>query len=254
MTLAEKKGGAMKKYGLLCILFCLIASLMVVGCGDDKDNDNPTGPSVDPEDYDFYFAVSSLNDPYRENEFLIVVDSYSGERVEGVAVMADDQEVIMSNMWNTWTGIVTLDDNPSHHFAVVIGGDSFVFDLETASMPDVNWPQLYNPMEAMELAWTLDPDQNSEYQWLFADAEDISGNDDEKEVELDVAARSYTVPANWFDASFTDYHFYLVENNVKVVDELIAFSTEMSVADYWSYKQSTDRVALIKRIAKQLNR
>ena len=79
-------------------------------------------------------------------------------------------------------------------------------------------------------------------------------SDYEKEVELDVAARSYTVPANWFDASFTDYHFYLVENNVKVVDELIAFSTEMSVADYWSYKQSTDRVALIKRIAKQLNR
>lgn len=244
----------MKKYGVLCILFCLITSLLVVGCGDDKDNDNPTGPSIDPEDFDFYFAVSSFDAPYRDNEYLVVVDSYSGETVEGVTVIADDQEVMMSNMWNTWTGLATLDEGSSHHFAVVIGGDSFVFDLETVSTPDVNWPVLYNPAEAMNLAWTLDPDQDSEYQWLFADAANMSGNDDEKEVALDVAARSYTVPANWFDASFTDYHFYIVENNIKVVDDLIAFSTEISFADYWPYEKSSDKIALIKRIAKTLNK
>ena len=246
----------MKKFRWLFLILCLVLSLTIISCGDDdKKDDNSTGPTVDPEDFDFCFAISSYELAQKEINYEIMLASYSGEVIEEATLAVDGEAIELFVLYDIWYCDIVLDDSGTHNFNVNINDESYDFDLDLASAVTATWPETYVHSVGMTVDWTLSPNTNSQYQFFYGYAyNSLTYEEEDKEELLEASDRSFDVPANWFGDDYDSYSFDIDEVNYIVEDNLLALSFEMAYADYGSYKKGVTNVDRMRRIAKSLDK
>ncbi|MCF7858183.1 MAG: hypothetical protein K9N07_02505 [Candidatus Cloacimonetes bacterium] len=218
----------MKKSALLFFVITFSLLLFISGCSKDDGNNGTTGPSIDPNDYDFYMVVSEAD---LSGEYMITVSPIENNTIESLELVVNDYSVTMVNYvnMNMWAGTTTLDQGQTYPVALTMNDIDYSFNMKTAYIPSVNWPEEWIVTEATDLSWSLTAD--AQYQDLYATATDYTIWD-EQYVNLDASARSHTIPANWVDSTLTNYNLLLMEMNFSFDENLICNCMSASEVDY----------------------
>jgi len=224
------------------LFITLIASMLLTGCGDDKKTNSPSGPEIDPTDYNYYFGISSIVRDGRDNEYLVAVSSYDGTAIASAEVTVAGQTYTLENAYGILIGYVTLPQIGAYSYEVVIDGNKeFNFNLAPAPVVEAQWPQTIMIGEDFDVSWSLSPNQDPQVQEFSGYAYDEMGDEEDHFETLSTSARSYTVPGNWFSTDMTSYEYDLIAVNYATDGEMIGVSVEGSFIEYYAYGKSTNK-------------
>jgi len=196
----------------------------ITGCSDDEND--PTGPSIDPEDYDYYMTVSAEQG---RGDYIIIISPMANNVITSMELSVNGVDVIMVNYPSMWAGTTEMDEGQTYQVEAVINGSDYSFSIVTAHIPAVNWPAIWDITEPTAIIWSLT--SNAEYQEFYATATDYTIWDDNYE-DLNNSDRSYTIPANWVDPLLTDYSLLLIEMNFAFENDLIVSCMSFDAAFY----------------------
>jgi len=244
----------MKKSFMMFLFVTVVLSMLITGCSDDKKSStgpDPSGPVIDPTDYNYYFGVSSLYSD-RNEEYLIAVSSYDGTIISTVEVSVSGETYILESAgFGAFIGYIDLPDAGVYSYEVVIDGDKeFSFNLSPAPIVNAQWPDAVTVGDDFDVTWTLTPNQDPQVQEFSGYAYDEMDNEEDVYETLLPSARSYTVPGNWFSNSMTSFDYDLIVANYEIDGQMIAVSVEGSFAEYYSYgKSENNKLDLIKKAA-----
>jgi len=224
----------MRRFSLLILIFTIVSMslLTVTGCSKDDDDDNgPTGPSIDPNDYEFYMVVSSTD---LRSEYVLSLSSMGTTPIESVELTINGSMVTMVNYMNNWAGFTNMEENSNYQVEMTINEVDYSFDMQVPYVPIVNWPNTWNIPEETEVTWTLAAD--AEYQDIYGSGQDGYAYD-EAYTDLNPSDRSYTIPPNWLDSSLLEYNLLLMEMNFSFDNDLIINCFSSSEMDYAADRQ-----------------
>ncbi|MBN1326515.1 MAG: hypothetical protein JW996_01055 [Candidatus Cloacimonetes bacterium] len=250
----------MKKALLFFLIVLLSLSLFITGCGDDDDDDNGngTGPSTDPEDYEYFFLVMRSGE---REAYTVMLMNYDGDPINNVNFAINGQNVDMTyfELGAYWFADVELEVGETYNYELSINRESWDFDLATAAIPVVDWPNSFDPAQGMDVSWILNPNENSMVQefggtsWIYDEVNQEYELIDEEYVLLEGDARNYNVPANWMSDGQDEYDFMLAETNYYFTDKFLAVAVELSIALYGDWERDQiDEIAIAKKIASHL--
>jgi len=247
----------MRRLILPFLVVLLMFSVTIIGCSDDDDNGGgATGGDTNPQDYDYYFAISKSMFEDKDSQFTAIVQSYQGSPIQSVQLSIDGTAVEMyanPAYEGAWGGLVTLtDDLVSHNFDLTINGTQYEYTLTKSAYPDVEWPDNYVMSQGMEINWTLEPNSNSDIQEIFAYGDNGPNDTEEIMQTIEAHKRSFQIPANWFEESYSDYSFELWEVNYKIKDNLLATSVEIDHQEYDDSKKQTEPLKRLREIVNQI--
>lgn len=217
----------MKKITMMLMIFTFILMGLFTGCSSDDDDDNgPTGPSIDPNDYEFYMVVSSTGS---RGEYVLSVSSTSSTSIQSLELTINGATVSMVNYMNNWAGFTNMTENETYQVEMIMNDNDYSFSMTIPYTPVVNWPTTWNIAEDTSITWTLTSD--AEYQEIYGTATDNVIWDDAY-ADLDPSDRAFTIPANWVDASLTEYNLLLMEMNFSFDNDLIINCFSSSEMEY----------------------
>jgi len=234
----------MKKIFLFMIVLVFASTLFIAGCGDD-DGGSTTDPTIyEMEDYNYFLSISNVLNDDRDS-YVIIISSLNQNQIETAELEINGEEIVLEEQgyegFNFWiaafdevdTGLNLLCD-------LKIDDKSYSLNLILPAYPIVNWPTEFDPTLGYDINWTLEA--NSQYQYFYGSGAtyDWEGSEeyDEEIVELDVSARSYSIPENWLDSDLQDYDFSLDEYSIAVDGKVIAAAVSSSYAYYYQYSRS----------------
>jgi len=235
----------MRKFTILILIltFCLIG--FISGCSNDDDNGDPTGPSINPDDYDFYMVVSSTG--LRSN-YMLNVSPMETNVIQTLELTLNGSAVIMTNYMSTWVGLADMTEGQTYQVEMTINSTDYSFTMTTAYIPAVNWPNVWMVTEPTDLSWTLT--SNAEYQEIYGTATD-NVIWDEVYADLNASDRSFTIPANWVNVTLPEFNLMLMEMNFSFDDDLIINCISASEMDYGILSES-DKIRISKDITKRI--
>ncbi|MCK4654411.1 MAG: hypothetical protein KAU01_08195 [Candidatus Cloacimonetes bacterium] len=239
----------MKKLLIFLVLIPFIFSGFILGCSDDDDNGGTTGPSVDVEEFEYYFGLMYI--PSLRASWFIQVYAYEGSEITDLQLLINGIDIAMADYQGLyWTSSVPveLDEGQTNSFDLTINQlENHTFTLKNVCYPTVNWPLTWFLGQNTEVSWTLAED--SDYQDFIVSG--ISESDDEEKYQnLDPSDRSYTIPANYISTGYDLYTLMLMEYNYIVEGEFIAGSISFSGVYYGILEKnniSTDKLFKISR-------
>ena len=238
-------GVEMRKFSIfiLVLTFCLVG--LISGCSNDDESGDPTGPSINPDDYDFYMVVSSTG---LRSEYIINVSPMDTNTIQTLELTVNGSTVNMTNYMSMWVGLTNMNEGQTYQVEMAMNGSDYSFTMTTVHIPVVNWPNTWTVTEPTDLSWTLT--SNAEYQEIYGTATDNTIWD-EAYADLNASDRSYTIPANWVNAALPEFNLMLMEMNFSFDDDLIINCMSASEMDYGILSES-DKIRISKDFAKKI--
>ncbi len=235
----------MKKITILILILTFCLTGFISGCSKDDDNGDPTGPSINPDDYDFYMVVSSTG--LRSN-YMLNVSPMETNTIQTLELTVNGSAVIMTNYMSMWVGLTDMTEGQTYQVEMTINSTDYSFTMITAYIPAVNWPNTWTVTEPTNLSWTLT--SNAEYQEIYGTATD-NVIWDEVYADLNASDRSFTIPANWVNVTLPEFNLMLMEMNFSFDDNLIINCMSASEMDYGILSES-DKIRISKDITKRI--
>lgn len=231
------------------LLITVVVSMLLSGCGDDKKKD-PTGPGLNPDDYHYYFGISSLYDD-RDEEYLVGVSSYDGTEITSVEVTVAGQTYILEPTFGGFIGSITLPSIGAYNYEILIDGNKdYSFNLSPAPKINAQWPDDISAGVGFDVNWNLTPNQDPQVQEISAYSYNEMGEEHEEFEELSPSARSFSVPGSWFSSDMNSFDLDLIVVNYETDGDIIGVSVESSYAEYYSFgKSEKTKLDLIKKAA-----
>ena len=218
----------------------------ISGCSDD---DGPSEPSINPEDYSYYMVVAAMD--LLRSEYIITITPMNNNVITSVELSINGVDVVMSNYMGTWSGLTEMDQGLTYQVETNINGNDHSLTINTPHIPIVDWPMNWVITEPTTISWTLT--SNAEYQEFYATATDFTIWDENYE-DLNNSDRSFTIPGNWVDPLLTDYYLMLMELNFSFDDDLIVSCMSVDEAAYGILENMSvhDKIKISKEIFKRI--
>ena len=216
----------MRKFTILFLVLTFSMMGLITGCGDDEDG-GTTGPSINPEDYDFYMTVTATN--YQRNENVITIIPMDNNIITSLEVFVNGDAVVISNYMDLWIGSTNMNEGQAYQIEMIINDNNYSFTINIPHIPIVNWPVSWIITEPTTINWTLTAD--AEYQEIYGTSTD-NITWDEAYADLGPSDRSFTIPANWVDPNYPDFDLMLMEMNFSFEDNLIVSCMSFDEAFY----------------------
>ncbi|MEA2097132.1 MAG: hypothetical protein U9P73_10635 [Candidatus Cloacimonadota bacterium] len=234
----------MRKFTILFLIFAFSMMSFITGCSDDESG-GTTGPSIDPEDYDYYMLVSATGN--QRSDYIITITPMNDNVIISVEISINGIDVVMSSYMDMWSGYTNMEEGQTYQVEAVINGTDHSLTINTPYIPIVDWPTNWNITEPTIISWTLT--SNAEYQEFYATATDYI-TWDENYADLDPSDRSFTIPGNWVDPLLTDYYLMLIEMNFSFEDNLIVSCMSANEAGYGILREMSvnDKIKISQNI------
>jgi len=243
----------MKKSIIWFVVISLIVSIFM-GCASSKKKKSPTGPDVCPEDFNFYLAVSRQDYFSRDDNYMVMLQSYTGADITSAILTVNGVEYPMQYNYGSLIAYITLDGMEAVSWELEINGeDSYSFNLAPVPQLTVEWPEEIEFGLGFSVGWELNPNQNPEYQEiscaLYSEMEE--GYFDYE--VLGGSTRSFNVPNSWVPDGYYSYSYDLIAANYVMDGELLVMAIEVSYQYYGLWGKSPDNVMdKVREIAPRL--
>jgi len=243
----------MKKSIIVIVIIVLIVSIFA-GCASSKKKKTPTGPDVCPEDFNFYLAVTRQDYYSRDDNYMVILQSYTGTDITSASLTVNGADYPMENNYGMLIAYITLAGMEEVSWVLLINGEeSYSFNLAPISQLVVDWPEEIEYGLGFSVGWELNPNQNPEYQEISCA---LYSEMDEEFWDYEVlngSRRSFNVPKSWVKEGYYSYSYDLIAANYVMDGELLVMAIEASYQYYGLWvKSPVDVMDKVKGIAKRL--
>ena len=228
-----------KKRMLGMLMLTLLISAFSFGCSKSSSSTNNDGPNgINPADYSYYMGIVKNTDSKDAYSIMFFSEKVL---IDSVELKINNEEVELEDMFSIW-GNLSYDftGGETYSFEVTINGSK---DVETLEMKipgaiNVNWPETIDFSVDNTFTWTLTGDPMMQ---VF-DGESynyVSGDVVDKEVDLDVSARSYNMKADWLPNDTVDNTLSVEADNYHSGSKMFSMAISTTTNDYnkKSYKE-----------------
>lgn len=239
----------MKKLIMFLLLSVMVLTLFT-GCGDEDDDGGTTSPTPqEMEDMDFIMTM--INGMYGRAEYgVMIMANEENATLESAELVINGVIVPLETddyMTDIYFGFYDVAEGTNLACEITINGDLHELDLIASDYPVVTWPTAFDPTMSYDISWELGID--SQYQIFGAYGSTIDWEiyevieEDDRYVELDTSARSYTMPANWILSGLESYDLLLQETSFDYNSDIAAICVSASSAMYedgWEKRDNLD--------------